>query len=449
MNERNGTGLMFGLVLRHLRAQAGFSLRELGKRALYDHSRISRAENGEILVPIDQVHALDTALHAGGLLIALRQAADASDAVPVAIPAGLHSGKSVILEMQTPDGRKVRVTISRRQFSQMLAGGAFATFLPALDTSDQVNRVARVIDQPTWVDGEVIDYFRRVLAEHYTADKMLGPRSLLRPVLAQIEVLDELRRGARSAHAESLLQVLSQYAETAGWLHQDLGELDMAAHWSRRAAEWAQCAGDAQMTAYMLVRQSNIACLTNDYAAVVQLAAAAGRASAGLEPKLVALAAQQQARGLVMLGEHDEAFALLDKAAEILRDHSQVTRPDLPIYLHHYDLDTLEEQSAVCHRAAGRVDVAVTILENKIGKLSAALSRDRGHLTAKLAVAVAQSAGADPARAALLGRDALGVAQQTGSARIRRELAALDAELLARWPDRADTRSFHEELTVA
>ncbi|SIS12520.1 hypothetical protein SAMN05421833_12980 [Microbispora rosea] len=81
----------------------------------------------------------------------------------------------------------------------------------------------------------MLDYFRRVLAEHYAADKMLGPRSLLKPVLAQIEVLDDLRRSARTAHVDPLLQIMAQYAEMAGWLHQDLGEVPAAFTWSRRA----------------------------------------------------------------------------------------------------------------------------------------------------------------------------------------------------------------------
>jgi hypothetical protein len=113
--------------------------------------------------------------------------------------------------------------------------------------------------------------------------------------------------------------------------------------------------------------------------------------------------------------------------------------------LHYYDSDTLQEQSAVCYRAAGRADTAVAILQEQIGKLPASLARDRGHLTAKLAVAVVQ-AEQDPARAAHLGQEALGVAAQTSSARIRLELRTLDSELLARWPDHVDTRAFHEAL---
>ncbi|GGK70528.1 transcriptional regulator [Sphaerisporangium melleum] len=440
-----GTALMFGLALRHLRTQAGLSQRELGRKSLYDHSRISRAEQGDILVPIEQVRALDAALDAGGLLVALRQAADLRPVAPPMVP-GDDDDEPVMLEVLTADGKKVTVSISRRRFGHMLAGGTIASILPGTVDPAQTQRLTQALERPARLDDEIIGYFRRVLAEHYTADKMLGPAGLLQPVLAQIGVLDDLRKGARARQIEPLMQVLSQYAEMAGWLYQDLGELNTALHWSRRAAEWAQCAGDRQMAAYMLIRQSNITGLTDDHAAVVQLASAARRDPAGLDPKLTALAAQQQARGLAMLGEHDECYRLLDEAAETLRDHPQVTEPDAPVYLHHYDLDTLDEQSAFCHRVTGRADTAAAILESKIDRLPASFNRDRGHLTAKLAVAVAQSPHPDLARAAHLGREALTIARQTGSARIRRELDVLNAELLHRGPGTPDTRTFHEAL---
>lgn len=63
---------IFGLTLRHLRTQAGLSLRQLGRRALYDYTRLSRAERGEILIPPTQVRVLDDLLRAGGLVTALR-----------------------------------------------------------------------------------------------------------------------------------------------------------------------------------------------------------------------------------------------------------------------------------------------------------------------------------------------------------------------------------------
>lgn len=441
--RRAGVARLMGQVLRQQRAEAGLSLRETATLARYDFGWLGRAERGEYLLPENHAAVLDALFGTGGLLVELRRAANIGHTSHLSARlAGATSGQEVMLVLQV-QGRSVPVTLSRREFGRLLAAGVLSSAMPGLADADQVDRVAQAINAPARVDTEVIAYFRRVLAEHYAADKMLGPRSLLNPVLAQIDVLDELRRGAAGAHAEPLLQVLSHYGEMAGWLYQDLGQLEPATQWTRRAAEWAQCASDANMAAYALVRQSNIAALSGDYAGVVQLAEAARRNPAGVEPKLLALAAQQQARGLVMLGQTDACFTLLEDAGEALKDHPQVRQPDVPVYLHHYDLATLCEQSAVCYRAAGQVATAAAILQEQIAATPAHLVRDRGHLTAKLAVALATT---DPARAATLGLETIATAQQTGSARIWRELRTLDGDLARRWPGHSVAATFHDAL---
>jgi hypothetical protein len=62
---------------------------------------------------------------------------------------------------------------------------------------DAAERVSKALDQPRRLDPEILDYFRVLLSQHFTADKMLGPRRLLAPVLAQIQILEELRRHSR------------------------------------------------------------------------------------------------------------------------------------------------------------------------------------------------------------------------------------------------------------
>ena len=442
---------MFGIVLRHFRNRAGQSLRELGKLALYDYSRISRAENGDILIPVDRVRVIDQLLGADGLLTALRQAAEPQRYTPalgLAVVGGNLHSEPVTLELRMPDGGSLPVTVTRRQFTQLLTTGALASVLPGTTDPEQAHRLMRALDQPARLDDDVIAYFRRVLAEHYTADKMLGPHRLLRPVLTQIDVMDDLRKSARTAQIEPLMQVLSQYAEMAGWLYQDAGDLGAAAHWSRRATEWAHCAGDEQMVAYMLIRQSNISCLTDDHTAVVQLAAAAKKVS-GTDPKLTALANQQEARGHALLGDFGPCFSRLEAAADLLREHPKVSSPNVPVYLHHYDADTLEEQSAVCYRAAGQGTMAIRILQSKVDKMPATLLRDRGHLEAKLAVAMVSGGQPAPDRAAELGLSALNAAKQTGSARIHRELRTLQSQLTANWPDLPRTRDLREALIAS
>ncbi len=362
----------------------------------------------------------------------------------------LHLGDSdpVILEMRLPDGRSVRVSISRRQFTQLIATGALRALLPAgVLNADEGDRLARAIDHPERVDPAVIGYFRRLLAEHYTADTMLGPRQLLGPATAQLDVLSKLHRHSRPPTAAALLQVLAQYAEFAGWLHQDAGDLHAATYWSDRATQWAQSAGDQQMVAYLLVRKSNIACLADDRVSVVELAAAARTMPAELEPRLAALAHQQEARGWALADDPDRCSAHLDRAASILESRPQRDPdPSLPVYLHHYGPDTLEEQSASCYRAIGRADEAIAILERKINTMPVDQHRDRGHHMAKLANAVAASAHPEPERAARLGLDSLHIADHTGSARIRRELHTLDTVLTANWPDLPDSRALHDAL---
>lgn len=443
---------VFGLALRQLRTQAGMSLRALGEASHYDYSRLCRTEKGEHLVDPALVPAIDEAVGAGGLLTMLRSLVP--DKTPSLGPKTLpdtrlrvQDGDTVTVEMRTPDGRIVRVSLSRREFAQLIAAGALQTVLPAGAADlDQAERVSKALQQPRRVDPEVLDYFRRLLNEHFTADKMLGPRQLLGPVLAQIQVLDGLRRHAKPRTIDPLLRLLAQYAEFAGWLHQDAGDTPAAMYWSDRATEWAQAVGDYQMVSYMLVRKSNIALLDDDATTVVELAAAARRVPGAISPKLVALASQQAARGWALLGDADHFRADLDTAAELLSRHPDAVDENAPVYLHHYDVDTLEEQSASGYRACGHAETAVAILERRIASAPEHLVRDQGHQLAKLANTVLATANPDPERAIALGLQCVSTARETGSARITKELRALDRTLTHGWPNLPGTTEFHEAL---
>jgi hypothetical protein len=76
------------------------------------------------------------------------------------------------------------------------------------------------------------------------------------------------------------------------------------------------------------------------------------------------------------------------------------------------------------------------------------MTRDQGHLLAKLAVSITQAAQPYPGRAPSLGLDALAIARTTGSARILSELNLLDSQLTARWPGQPASRSLNEALAA-
>jgi Helix-turn-helix domain len=448
---------LFGVVLRHLRTEAGLSLRELGKRCHHDYSRLSRMETSEHLGDPALLTEIDQILGAGGLLTVLRAAAELPSDSPstvIAAPAVVmgHTGDGavIMLEMRMTDGRSVRVSIPRREFGQLLASGALGALFPAgVLNLDDADRLATVMKQPSRVDPQVIGYFDRLLTEHYTADQILGPHQLLGPVMAQLDMLDGLRQHARPPVAKPLLRVLGQYAEFVGWLQQDAGDLPAAMYWSDRATQWAQSAGDYQMAAYLLVRKSNIAYLADDANTVIELAAAAQDAPRDIDPKITALAAQQEARGWAMINNSDRCRRKLDTAAQLLSTHPDGGEPTTTVYIQYYDLGVLEDQSATCYRSIGRAEDAIAIFERRIaGSLDANLHRDRGYQMAKLANTVLATKQPEPERAAQLGLTCLDLARQTGSARIGKELGTLDATLTARYTDQPDVRAFHDALTT-
>ncbi|MGQ0773392.1 MAG: helix-turn-helix domain-containing protein [Pseudonocardiales bacterium] len=447
---------LFGVVLRHCPTQAGLSLRELGKRCHHDYSRLSRMETGDHLGDVTLLVEIDRILDAGGLLTVLRAAAelpsDPSGAVVVAPPVEMRQagdGAVIVLEMRMTDGRSVRVLIPRREFGHLLATGALRAVLPAgVLNLDEADRLAAVMEHPSLVDPQVIGYFGRLLTEHYTADKILGPHQALGPVMAQLDMLDALRRHARPPVAKPLLRALAQYAEFVGWLQQDAGDMHAAMYWSDRATQWAQSACDYQLVAYLFIRKSSIAYLIDDANTVIELAAAAQDAPGGIDPKIISLAAEQEARGWAMISDGNRCLRKLDTAAELLRTHPDEADPTVPVYIHHYDLGTLEARSAICYRSIGRAEDAIAILERKIVSLPANLHRDRGYQMAKLANAVVAAKQPEPDRAAQLGLACLDLARQTGSARIAKELHTINATLTTRWPDQPDARAFHDALTA-
>jgi hypothetical protein len=142
------------------------------------------------------------------------------------------------------------------------------------------------------------------------------------------------------------------------------------------------------------------------------------------------------------------AQGLLGKAADTLTEHPDVSEQNVPDYLHSYDLRTLTEQSAGCYQVTGRAEEAVIILEQTIASMNSSLARDRGHLTAKLAVALTRTRTPEPERAAALGLQALAVARDTGSARILAEVHTLSSRLTARWSDHPASREVRDALAA-
>jgi tetratricopeptide (TPR) repeat protein len=274
------------------------------------------------------------------------------------------------------------------------------------------------------VDPALVGYFEQQLEGHYRADMMLGPLDLIGTVAAGYELIDKLSRNATSETRQALLRVGAAYAALVGWLYQDAGDLPAAAFWRGVTAEVAARSRDPQLIGYALVNHASVRTDLGDGAGVVDLCEAALADPRRLAPKVRLMALQQQAHGASFAGDRHEVDRLLDQA------HRLVRRVDDELPWGNACRRTpgyLEIQRATCYGRLGLAREAAALWEQVIGPAATVGRRDAGVWVARHATACA--AGRDPDQALALGKQAAEIATETGSARVRRELRGLAAQM--------------------
>ncbi|MGH3975326.1 MAG: helix-turn-helix domain-containing protein, partial [Pseudonocardiaceae bacterium] len=103
---------------------------------------------------------------------------------------------------------------------------------------------------------EVLIHLREQWHLLVKTDNLLGPRHALAGVLDQIAILEALLHSARDKTRTDVTRLAARYAESAAWLHEDVGDMARARYWTGRAMEWAHEAGDPLMLAWTLFRRS-------------------------------------------------------------------------------------------------------------------------------------------------------------------------------------------------
>ena len=455
--ERSALDL-WGTELRAWRDRRGLSLAKLGQRIRYDPSYLARLERAERFPPEQVAQACDRELDAGGELSRLWHLADADrrrtddhvartgpdvartgpevESDPL-IAAASESGE-IVIPCRDTDGRIIWVSVPRRVFLRGglgLAAGAAAGLRPPPVREPHPLRLpgAEVAgDYPA-------EHLRRLRAVLVDSDNLLGPRSALQAVSDHLGVIQQLRQHASGADRQVLLQVQAEYAEFAGWLHQDIGDLTAARFWLDRALESAHAAGDSEFAAFVLARKSQLAGDMTDPAGALDFAEAAARA-ADAHPRLAGAALTYAAHGHALEGMRAESMRVLDRA----RDYAAHGGESPGRLAHWLDASYIEVQRARCLSVLGRHAAAADIFERAIDDLAPEYHRDHGVYLAR--AARARAASGDPERAARAGEQALAIAIQTGSGRITTELVALDADL-KRWKTVPLVTEFHDQFT--
>lgn len=285
---------------------------------------------------------------------------------------------------------------------------------PAPDSDgDAFDRLARVIERPRTVDDAVVEHLAGVLAEQRQAEDVIGPRRVLVPVLAELDLVERLARDARGSVREKLIKLSAEYRQFAGWMGEDTDDHPAALLHYARAMDAAQEVGDANMTTSVLSMKSHLAWSERDAARAVGLATAGRRDPGRVSPGVLALITQQEARGRALDGDGDGVDRLLDLTEHLTASAGE--RPeDEPPWVYFNGPDRVLFQRGVAYVELGRHREAIGLFDAARARLPACYRRDHGRYAANLAVAAALDGQVD--RAVVAGLEALTTAVETGSA---------------------------------
>jgi len=299
-----GQWMSFGPELRRLRVAADMSLTRLARLLHYSKGHLSKVETGLKRPTPELAQRCDVLLDAQGALAALVPARSPWNVTGKAMARQETVDSEVWLMTVAPDGTSWLQLVDRRKV--LVAG---PTSVLGLRFSDRdVSAAAR---QGTSLEGlrVLFDQFRQL---GHTA----SPAVVLPALIAQTQTVQGIAAHCDARTQGPALRLAARYAEYVGWMCQEAGSNEAARWWTERAVELAATGGDRDLASYALVRRALMALYRNDAAETIELSRAAQRDS--VLPRIRGLAAQREAQGHALAGDHRACLHCLDTARGLL-----------------------------------------------------------------------------------------------------------------------------------
>jgi transcriptional regulator with XRE-family HTH domain len=353
--------------LRALRTERGLSLRELAKLVPCSHVRIHQLEQGAGVPSAQMAERLDSVLDASG-------------------------------ELARPPG-----------------------------AYEAAGRLEYVRQRPRSIDLAAVDTLGELLAGHRRLEDAIGSAPLVAPVRAQLDAVQDLVRDAPDNVLRiRLVDVAAQWAQFAAWLCATTGDHALGGRLYLRAMEWASEAGNPHMVATVLSMRGHLAWVSGQTRSMVELSRAAQwqPASRGVR----ALAGQQEARGLAILGDAAAVDAKLDEAEQLAHEAAE-HREDEPPWLYFYDPDFFAAQRALAHQYLGRHEQAVELLTTALDRLPAQIRGSDWIGWYVLRLAESYAAAGEQSQAATLLEEARQIADRAAAERLSGEIRQLAHQL--------------------
>ncbi|MEW2548665.1 helix-turn-helix transcriptional regulator [Streptomyces sp. NPDC047002] len=388
----------FGSELRRARHAAGLTLSRLAARVHYSKAQLSKVETGQKRPSQELARLCDAALGTQGALLGL-----------VPAPSVPRTKREAAADEEGG------AAPARRG---LLAAGAAAVLGTAATPSASAAPAA---------DGALLDISRNLFAEFRRLGQSAPPGAVLPALAEQTRVLRLLARRSGARTRDGLIALSSRYAEFAGWMAQEAGDDQAALRLTDEAVELAAAAGDSDLASYARVRRALVSYYRGDAAETLALTATVS--SPALPPRILGLAAVQEAEGHSLAGDHGSSMRALDRARALLA--RVPADPAQPVLGASHVPDQVAMITGWCLLDLGRPRQAAEVFDREMHRVAPTALRTRARYGTRQALAHALAGDIDQACA--LAHDVLSAVHTVGSATVALDVRRL-SRTLARHP---------------
>ncbi|MDQ2879848.1 MAG: helix-turn-helix domain-containing protein [Actinomycetota bacterium] len=401
----------FGVELRRRRVAAGLSLGALAERVHYSKGYLSKVESGHNLASTGLARLCDAALDAHGELLHLLPAIPARGG-PDDQPDDADRGR--------PETWLVGIGDNGGYFTPVGDG-------PMADSTATV--LGMVFGGRAGVDTHAaLAPFLTRFDEARNLGQVAGSVVVFPLVIVETRTLQLLAEHAPPNEQAALFQLAARYAEFAGWMAQEAGDDRMAWWLTMKAVGMADAAGDPSLRPYALVRRADIALYQDDALSVIELASRAQQQHRA-PLRIRGLAAQREAQGHALAGDHTACLRAIERSAVLLGDAASGAQAG-PALGTARTPDLVALTQGWCLHDLGRPAEAGEILDAGIALFEPWAHRARVRYQARAALAYATAGELERASELIIAL--LDQAQILDSATIRHDLRSL-TKVLGRW----------------
>jgi tetratricopeptide (TPR) repeat protein len=234
----------------------------------------------------------------------------------------------------------------------------------------------------TEISDSLLRYFVDQLAGHAQADNIAGPSFVLTTADVQLRQLGQLVEYG----APEVGVITARYAEFIGWLLQDSGDNNAALRHTDRSVELAETFGSSSLTAYNLMRKSNVLTSLREWQRARAVAWKALTLAEREAPDVLSVCLRQYALAQSYLRDEREAKLALQRALELAKP----TVGDSTHFSAYCTTSYVEMEAALCLLALGNPRAATEACDRALKHWPAELVRDESLCLARLAVARCQ-----------------------------------------------------------